>query len=91
MSSTLPPRPHADHLRRQARELLRALQAHDPAALARAAPYRPGPQPRLAAAQLVVAREYGFASWPQLMLEVERRVASSLSNADWLARVLARA
>lgn len=91
MSSTLPPRPHADHLRRQARELLRALQAHDPAALARAAPYRPGPQPRLAAAQLVVAREYGFASWPQLMLEVERRAASSLSNADWLARVLALA
>ncbi len=91
MSSTLPPRPHADHLRRQARELLRALQAHDPAALARAAPYRPGPQPRLTAAQLVVAREYGFASWPQLMLEVERRAASSLSNADWLARVLALA
>ena len=91
MSSTLPPRPHPDHLRRQARELHRALHAHDPEALARAAPYHLEAQPRLTAAQLVVAREYGFASWPQLMQEVERRAASQLSDADWLRRVLALA
>ena len=91
MSSTLPPQPHPDHLRRQARELHRALRASEPAALARAAPYHLDPQPRLAAAQLVVAREYGFASWPLLMREVERRAASGLSHTDWLARVLALA
>ncbi len=91
MSSTLPPQPHPDHLRRQARDLHRALRALDPTALARAAPYHLDRQPRLAAAQLVVAREYGFASWPLLMREVERRVASGLSHTDWLARVLALA
>lgn len=88
MSSTLPSRPHLDHLRRQARELHRALLAQDPAALARAAPYRLDPQPRLTAAQGVVAREYGFASWPKLLEEVERRRAAELSDEAWLQRVL---
>ena len=88
MSSTLPARPHPDHLRRQARERHRALLAQEPAALARAAPYRLGAQPRLAAAQLVVAREHGFASWPQLLEEVERRRAADLSDADFVRRVL---
>lgn len=88
MRSTLPPRPHPDHLRRQARELLRALQAQEPAALARAAPYRIDTPPRLAAAQLVLAREHGFASWPQLMAEVDRRSSQALSDPDFVQRVL---
>ena len=53
MSASLPARPHLDHLRRQARELLRALRAQDPAAWARAAPYRIEQPPKLTAAQLV--------------------------------------
>ena len=89
MSSTLPPRPHLDHLRRQARELHRDLLARDPAALARAAPYRLVPQPRLTAAQGVIAREYGFASWPKLLEEVERRRAADLSDDAWLQRLMA--
>ena len=92
MASTLPPRPHLDHLRRQARDLLRALRAADPAALARAAPYRigtpPQPAPQLAAAQLVIAREYGFASWPKLVEEVERITSLGLPDADFEKRVL---
>ncbi len=88
MSSTLPPRPHADHLRRQARDLHRALRAGDSTALARAAPYRVGTQAKLAEAQLVLAREYGFASWPQLMAEVESRQAAALSDAAFEQRVL---
>lgn len=84
----LPSRPHLDHLRRQARELLRAWRAGDAAALARAAPYTLGPAPRLAGAQLVLAREYGFASWPKLVEEVERRQAAELSDADFVLRVL---
>ena len=63
----LPPRPHLDHLRRQARDLLRAWRAGDAAALARAAPYRLPSPPRLAGAQLVIAREHGFDSWPRLV------------------------
>ena len=88
MSAPLPPRPHLDHLRRQARELLRAWRAQDPAAWARAAPYRIEPPPKLTAAQLVVAREYGFASWPQLVAEVERRQDAALSDRDFERRVL---
>lgn len=88
MSSTLPPRPHPDHLRRQARELHRALKLQDPAALARAAPYRLGPQPRLTAAQLVIAREHGFASWPRLMEAVDQQRAAALSDADFVQQVL---
>jgi ankyrin repeat protein len=88
MSAPLPTRPHLDHLRRQARELLRAWRAQDPAAWARAAPYRIEQPPKLTAAQLVVAREYGFASWPQLVAEVERRQDAALADAPFVQRVL---
>lgn len=88
MSSTLPPRPHPNHLRRQARELLRACQAQEPAALARAAPYRIDMPPKLAAAQLVIAREHGFASWTSLMAEVDRRRDAALSDTDFVQQVL---
>lgn len=91
MTRTLPPRPHPDHLRAQARDLLAAWRAGDAAALARAAPYRVGPQPRLAHAQLVLAREHGFASWTQLLHEVERRQAAALDDAAFTDRVLALA
>jgi ankyrin repeat protein len=87
----LPPRPDPDQLRRQARELLRAWQRGDAAALARAAPYRLPPPPRLVQAQLVVARELGFDSWPQLLLEVERRRDAALDETAWVERVLALA
>jgi hypothetical protein len=74
-TSPLPERPDLGNFRRQARALQRAVRAGDPAALARAAEHHPGGAPAgsaepaafpLAAAQLVVAREYGFASWPRL-------------------------
>lgn len=81
MSATLPPRPNLVQLRRQAKDLLRRLQAGDSEAIARCAVH-----PRLSHfsaanardarlslsdAQLVVAREYGFASWPKLKSHVE--------------------
>ncbi|HET9140883.1 ankyrin repeat domain-containing protein [Actinophytocola sp.] len=68
----LPDRPHLDSFRRQARDLQRAVRAGDPDARARLARHLPAGAPgdvtgfRLSAAQLVVAREYGFASWPRL-------------------------
>ena len=58
----LPDHPHLDHLRRQARDLHRALKRGDDAALQRAAPYRVDVGASLAQAQLVLARGYGFAS-----------------------------
>ena len=73
----LRPRPDLDQLRRQARELLRsAADARDPAALDRFAALA-APQ-TLAGAQLVLAREHGYASWTQLKAEVDRRSSEPL-------------
>jgi hypothetical protein len=71
----LPERADIDQLRRQARELLRAAVAGEPEALARlrAVPGRPA----LAAAQLAIAREHGFRSWPALRSEVKSRRPSA--------------
>ena len=64
----LPENPSLDHLRRQARTLLRQFRAADAEALALLREHHPRPHDplRLADAQLVVARSYGFPSWPAL-------------------------
>jgi ankyrin repeat protein len=74
MPTSLPERPDLDQLRRQAKELRDAARRGDPDAVERFARHHPGaPQGTvtLAAAQLVIAREAGFASWPQLKAAVE--------------------
>ncbi|MGY4645303.1 ankyrin repeat domain-containing protein [Cellulomonas sp. URHB0016] len=68
---SLPEQPDLGHLRRQARDLQRAAAAGDPAAAARIARHHPNPPADLSAlplnaAQLTLAREYGFLSWPRL-------------------------
>ncbi|SHN44923.1 ankyrin repeat domain-containing protein [Cryptosporangium aurantiacum] len=81
MPSRLPRHPHLDVLRREARTLQRAARSGDPAALARVGEHhgRPAtPEFPLAAAQLVVAREYGFASWPRL-----RRYVDVVTDYGW--------
>jgi hypothetical protein len=80
----LPERPDAGQLRRMAKELRAAARAGDPGAVQRLRNHVDGDPATvsLSAAQLVVAREHGFASWPRLMehLEARRRpVLSSLS------------
>jgi Clp amino terminal domain, pathogenicity island component len=62
MSRELPERPNLDHLRRQARALLRERRKRDP-------------QVQLATAQRLLAREYGFASWQELKSHVEAQAA----------------
>jgi hypothetical protein len=66
----LPFPPDLDQLRRQARELLRAAAQGEPDALARL--HAVSDRVVLSAAQLAVAREYGFWSWPALKAAVER-------------------
>lgn len=73
--SGLPDRPDLDQLRRQARELLRAAANGDPYAVARLGAVSGGVT--LSAAQLALAREYGYPSWPKLRAEVERRRLSA--------------
>ena len=55
----LPAKPSLDHLRRQARDLLRAARAGDTTAAGRIRAVADALT--LASAQLAVAREYGFA------------------------------
>jgi hypothetical protein len=65
---SLPERPDLDQLRRQAKELRRSAQAGDRDAierLLRVADVDPATV-TLSTAQLVIAREFGFASWPRL-------------------------
>jgi hypothetical protein len=67
-------RPNLDQLRHQARELLRAAINGEPDALIRIRAV--SPRIALSAAQLAIAREYGFPSWPELRTAVERRRAT---------------
>ena len=66
-----PVRPDLDQLRHQAKDLLRALHAGDPSAIAdleRFHPDKPDPASvRLADAQLVLARSYGAPSWTRMV------------------------
>jgi ankyrin repeat protein len=71
----LPGHPNLDQLRRQAKDLLRAAKAGDPAASSRL------DRLTLAAAQLAVARDYGFASWAKLKDEVDARTLDLAAQA----------
>jgi ankyrin repeat protein len=77
-SRPLPPRPSLDQLRRRAKELRDAARSGDPDALARITTHTPaagGGAVTLAAAQLAIAREHGYPSWPRLAAEVQVRTA----------------
>src|SRR5262249_49808984 len=77
---SLPTHPDLDQLRRQAKELVVAAQAGDTAAIARIRAV--SDELTLAAAQLALAREYGFASWPRLKDEVDARTLGLAEKAD---------
>ena len=77
----VPVRPDLQQLKHQAKDLLRAIKRGEPDALAefsRHHPQPPEPQAaRLADAQFALARSYGVASWPRLVL------ACRLIDAIW--------
>ncbi len=65
----MPERPSLEHLRKEAKDLLRDARGGDASALARIAAAthnEPGARTILAHAQLAIAREYGLPSWPRL-------------------------
>lgn len=70
----LPVAPDLDQLKHQAKDLLRAIHADDPAAVAELREFHPDaidpPAARLADAQLVLARSYQAPSWPRLVQAV---------------------
>jgi Clp amino terminal domain, pathogenicity island component len=65
MPRELPERPSFDHLKKQAKVLLRDMRLRDPAA-------------KLTTAQHALAREYGFASWRELKAHVETHSAQEM-------------
>ena len=82
MSRTLPARPNLEHLRKQAKALLREYLAGDAAAIASFGRRRPdAPPPRLADAQRALAREYGFTSWARLKHNVESLTGTDPASA----------
>src|SRR6185369_15587822 len=87
---SLPERPSLDSLRKQAKKLARDVAAGDPAAIARARTQLPRVEPPLTQrnAQLVVAREYGYAGWHDLTAEVHKRLGDGL---EWAASKARRA
>src|SRR2546423_1660475 len=89
-SSSLPARPSLDSLRKQAKKLTRDIAAGDPSAVARARAQLPNVELPLTQrnAQLVIAREYGYAGWQELTAEVSKRLGSAL---DWAAAQARRA
>ncbi|MDP9434856.1 MAG: ankyrin repeat domain-containing protein [Actinomycetota bacterium] len=83
----LPARADLDQLRSRAKELLQAAQRGDPEATARLRTV--SDRLALSAAQLVIAREYGFASWAELKTEIERRAILDSGDLARLAILLA--
>ena len=83
MDKNLPARPHLDHLRRQVKALLAALESGEAEAVSIILNHLPSAQGmtadqvrqtcfRLADAQSAIARKTGFASWPHLARYVEQ-------------------
>src|SRR5262249_33815250 len=71
---TLPHKPSLAQLRKQVRELLNSYCAGNVAAVAEVERFERTPDPAnfaLADAQRVLARAYGFSSWPKLKQHVE--------------------
>jgi ankyrin repeat protein len=92
---TLPERSNIDHLRKQAKELLRLYRNHDPAAFERlrhALPVAEGKTDaqlialdlRLHDMQSCIAREYEFASWAELKSQVELQALRAKDPAQLL-------
>src|SRR5216684_2164609 len=63
-ATPLPPRPRLEHYRKRAKNLVKACRAGDRDALR-------GAKCTLANAQLLIARDHRFASWPKFAKHVE--------------------
>ena len=80
----LPPRPDLEQLKRQAKELLESFVSGETATVAEVAMHYHDADPATFAlhdAQLVIARAYGFESWPKLKAFVDGATAKRLIDA----------
>src|SRR6516165_9549200 len=85
MSRELPAKPNLEHLKKQAKQLLHDFEQSRPDAVERFRTFgssSTAATAKLADAQHVVARDYGFASWPKLKEHVD---SLTLTPAEQLA------
>ena len=87
-SKALPSRPSLASLRKQAKKLARDIAAGNADAIARARVQLPNVDLPLSQrnAQLVLAREYGYAGWHDLIAEASKRLGNGLEWAVTQAR-----
>src|SRR6188508_2290877 len=87
-TSELPARPSLDSIRRQAKKLARDIAVGDAVAIGRARAQLPQADLPLSQrdSQLVLAREYGFPGWKDLLKEVKQRLGGGLEWAVSEAR-----
>jgi len=82
-TKTLPPAPNLDHLKNQAKDLLKLRQSGDPSAFQRIREFHPrfrglsdaeigASEFSVTDAQLAIAREYGYASWARLKSHIAK-------------------
>ena len=92
-TNRLPERPSLEQLRKQAKELLRALRkgSEDAVARVRVVLSEISNDPSLANAQHVIARELGFDSWAKLVHHVDENHPDGLAKFERLADEIARA
>lgn len=100
MSRELPAKPNLEHLKKQAKELLHDFQRDQADAVERFRQFASSAKPatvKLADAQHVLARDYGFASWPRLkehvdsltLTPIEQFVAAACAqNTEGVAQLL---
>jgi hypothetical protein len=94
---SLPVRPDLEQYKKQAKELLKSVRAGDADARRRIDTHRPRStptdrlkaaptkEPVLADAQLVIAREHGFDSWPKFAKQIEVLLGERAPSAIWKA------
>lgn len=94
----LPPNPNLDHLKYQAKDLLRGLAARHPSVVQQIREFHPdfsnasdaeifNATLSLSAAQLTIARAYGFPSWPRLKAHVESPALAARLNLPFEERI----
>ena len=82
MATVLPPNPHLDHLKKQAKDLLKSFQAGDSQICASVQQHLPrfsrlSPNGfTLHDAQHVIARQYGFDNWSALRQAIKEMAAT---------------
>ena len=91
-TNRLPEHPSLEQLRKQAKELLQQLRSGVPSATERLRKFKSNvSEPILADAQFVLAREYGFESWPKLVHYIQVSETSALQEHQRIAEDLVAA